>query len=362
MRSVNDKRQKNAYYILFSLLFIICLSTASCAHKTAEKTFFAMDTVMTVKAVCDEKDLIDIEVLVNDLETSLSVTPPDSEISMVNTEKSGKLSADTANLITRALKLCEQTDGNLDISVYPFLKLWGFAVADKNNSEGDEIESTDTHTVPSDEMIAEALKYVDYRRIIMNGNNVILPEGAQIDLGAVAKGYTGDRIIDALKEKGIKNALLNLGGNIQALGSRPDGKPWKVAIAAPDKDGYALTLDISDLCVITSGGYERYFEQDGVRYIHIIDPHTGYPVNNGLASVTVVGKSGLECDAYSTALFVMGLERGTEFWRTVLCTKADPVDLIFITEDGKIFITEGLEGNYALTGVYGEDAVTVIHH
>jgi thiamine biosynthesis lipoprotein len=178
----------------------------------------------------------------------------------------------------------------------------------------------------------------------------------EIDLGSVAKGYTGDRVIELLRENGVTSALLNLGGNVQALGTKPDGSPWRVAVQDPSGDGCLGVLEIDDQAVITSGGYERYFVEDGVTYWHIIDPADGAPARSGLISVTIVGDSGLLCDGLSTSLFVMGLEDAAQFWR-----ENGGFEAVFVTESGQILITEGLQERFSLLEDT-EDPIVVIHH
>ncbi len=140
---------------------------------------------------------------------------------------------------------------------------------------------------------------------------------------------------------------MELGGNVQALGSKPDGSPWRVAVQAPDGSGYAGALEITDCAAVTSGGYQRYFEQDGETYCHIIDPAGGRPARSGLASVTVVAEEGAAADALSTALFVLGRERGEALWR-----ERGGFECVFIGEDGSVAVTQGLEGRFSLYGAW----------
>ena len=178
----------------------------------------------------------------------------------------------------------------------------------------------------------------------------------QIDLGAVGKGYTGDLITEVLKENGIESALLDLGGNIQTIGTKPDGTEWKLGLRSPFDEGSFATLEVSDCAVITSGGYERYFVgDDGETYWHILDSETGKPAHSGLVSVTIVGKDGRLCDALSTSLFVVGLDDATEHWK-----QRDDFEMVLVTDDGKIYLTEGLEESFSLNQVYGDLQVEVI--
>ena len=168
-------------------------------------------------------------------------------------------------------------------------------------------------------------------------------DGMQIDFGGIAKGYTSARIMDIFRACGIKSGLVNLGGNVQALGTKKDGSSWRVAVQDPqDTDQYLGVLSIQDKAVITSGGYERYFEQDGRTYHHIIDPKTGYPVENGVISVSIVTADGTLADGLSTSVFIMGKEAATEYWRN----HSDEFDMILMTDDREIYVTEGIADSF----------------
>ena len=275
----------------------------------------------------DENTLDQAEARVRELEGLWSVTDGTSEISTLNHDGSAELSPETAELLGAALDMCRRTDGALDISTYPVLRAWGF--------------TTGEYSVPGGEAIAALLPLVDYGRVALEAGAAALPPGMEIDLGSVAKGYTGDALAALLKQGGAASALLDLGGNIQAVGSKPDGSPWRVAIRDPAGDGNIGVVEVVDQVVVTSGGYERYFEEDGVRYWHIIDPATGWPARSGLTSVTVVGESGLLCDGLSTALFVMGREGALEHWR-----QHRDFEAVLVSEDGSVTITAGLEGRF----------------
>ncbi len=337
---------------VFALPLLLAVLLTGCAGRTSSQpysaaqpvtgTLFAMDTVMELTIYGGEDLLSAARERIEELEAKLSVTREGSEIYAVN-HGGGTLSADTADLLRRALELCGRTNGALDLSIYPVVRAWGF--------------TTGEYRVPGRGELEKLLAHVDYTRISWEGSGkVSLPDGMEIDLGSVAKGYTGDQVIALLRENGVTSALLNLGGNVQALGAKPDGSPWRVGVRDPLGDGYVGILEVADRAVITSGGYERYFVEEGQTYWHILDPATGVPARNGLASVTVVGESGLVCDGLSTALFVMGLEDAADFWR-----KSDDFEAVLVTEDGQIHITEGLEDVFVLPDPgSGLEGVTVI--
>lgn len=331
--------------LLPSALTLLLLS--GCTSQTvseSRKNFFAMDTVMDF-TIYGQEDLLDqTESMIRSLEAEMSVTNPASEIAEINENGYGKVTGDTSDLISAALSLCQRTDGALDISVYPIVRAWGF--------------TTDNYQVPDDVSIQALLPLVDYTQIDyqQDSGDIHLPDGMEIDLGSVAKGYAGQKAADFLKENGVTSGLLSLGGNIQAIGSKPDGSPWKIGIQDPfQNESPMMVLSVTDKSVVTSGGYERYFQQDGKTYWHIMDPSTGYPAENGLVSVTIVGTDGMLCDGLSTSLFVMGLEKAADFWGS-----SDDFDAVFVTEDQTVYITEGLADSFALTEDYANTQVHVI--
>jgi thiamine biosynthesis lipoprotein len=334
MKGTSQMKRTAALFLLCLLFLSGCAATmpepsAQSATDPVTGTVFAMDTVMDLTIYGTEDDLSEAEALIGDLEVKLSVTDEDSEIYAANRDRRGTLSEDAADLLAKAMALCADTDGALDLSIYPVVRAWGF--------------TTGNYAVPDQETLDELLTHVVYTKIQLDSNTVTLAPEMEIDLGSVAKGYTGDRVLDLLRENGVTSALLNLGGNVQALGAKPDGSPWRVAVQNPTGNDYLGVLEVTDQSVITSGGYERYFEQDGVTYWHIIDPSTGAPARSGLISVTIVGDSGLVCDGLSTALFVMGLEDATDFWRS----RAD-FEAVLVTEDGQVYVTQGLADTFAL--------------
>ncbi len=327
------RRTPGAFHVkrvfAFLLAPLLLLPYGCAPAQPLERTFFAMDTVMTLRLYegGDENTLDQAEARVRELEAQWSVTEENSEICALNRGGRAELSPETAELLGAALDMCRRTDGALDISTYPVLRAWGF--------------TTGEYSVPGGEAIAALLPLVDYGRVALEAGAAALPPGMEIDLGSVAKGYTGDALAALLKQGGAASALLDLGGNIQAVGSKPDGSPWRVAIRDPAGDGNIGVVEVVDQAVVTSGGYERYFEEDGVRYWHIIDPATGWPARSGLTSVTVVGESGLLCDGLSTALFVMGREGALEHWR-----QHRDFEAVLVSEDGSVTITAGLEGRF----------------
>ena len=291
-----------------------------------------------------ESGLIDqSESLIASLESLVSVTDANSELYAINQTGSGTLTGKASSLMEQALEICRRTDGALDLSIYPIVRAWGF--------------TTGSYQVPDEAEIQALLPLVDYRKIQYDAadGDVTLPEGMEIDLGSVAKGYAGQLVAQMLREHGVQSALLNLGGNVQTVGAKPDGSPWQIGIKDPQGEDAMMVLSVEDQAVVTSGGYERYFEQDGQTYWHIMDPSTGHPADSGLISVTIVGDEGVVCDGLSTALFVMGLEKAADLW-----AQSGDFEAVFVTASGEVYITEGLRDRFALTEQYADTPVSVI--
>lgn len=300
--------------------------------------FFAMDTVMTINAYGSKSEnaVKAAQNEINELDKLLSVQNKDSEIYKLNYKKSMTVSKDTLSLITRSKELYILTDGAFDISCEPVSREWGFYSGLENK-------------IPSKEAIENALEGVGAEHIKTKNNTVTLDENTALDLGAVAKGYASQKAAETLKENGVTSALMSLGGNVRAVGSKPDGESWSVAVADPNDTSKSIgTLKISDKAVVTSGSYQRYFEENGQIYHHIIDTKTGYPANSGLKSVTVVSDDDTLADALSTALFVKGLEKSVEFYgKNSLLFGA-----VFITDDNKIYVTDNLNDSFISTQSY----------
>lgn len=314
----------------------------------AKVDFFAMDTYITFTAYdgTDAKEALKkAEDRMAELESEWSVTDEDSEIYKVN-HSGGKpvtVSSETAQIISYALDMAEKTEGALEPTIYPVLTAWGF--------------TTDENRIPGDEELKALLSRVDYKRVRLSDNQVILPEGMELDLGAVGKGYAADVVTGFLKDEGITSALLDLGGNIQTIGRKPSGEGWRLGIRNPFGEGALSVLSVSgDTAVVTSGSYERYFVgDDGKEYGHIIDPVTGYPVENELASVTIIAKEGKLADALSTSMLVKGLKGAADYWR-----ENEDFDMIAVTDDGKIYLTEGIKDTFSLSGTFANMKMEIL--
>lgn len=313
-------------FMAIVLLIIILFSGCSFGESSATESFFAMDTYMSVKINGNgaEKIVKEVKSEIKKLDKKLSAHSKTGEIYNLNKTGSAKLSFDSSELINQALKYYKLTGGAFNPAMLSVSKLWGFP--DKK------------YRVPSRKEIINALKNTNPDKITVNGNEVKL-NGVKIDLGAIAKGYTSQKITDILKKKGVKSALLNLGGNVQTFGPKPDDDLWIVAVENPDKDsGYLGLLTVKDKAVVTSGGYERNFKKNGKTYHHILNPENGYPAESVLASVTIVSENGTLADAYSTALFVMGEKKAEKFW----AKSGGGFDIILYTKSGGLKISEGI--------------------
>ncbi len=332
--------------ILFYTIFSMIMHTKKGSTEPFKTEFFGMNTYITFTAygADAEEALKAAEKKISELEAAWSVTEETSEIYQMN-RSNGKpitLSAETAEVVDYALSMAEETDGALEPTIYPILRAWGF--------------TTGKNQVPNEEEIRELLSHVGYKKITLTDNQIQIPKEMQLDLGAVGKGYAGDLVTEFLREKGITSALLDIGGNIQAISSRPDGTDWQLGIRNPFGEGTLGVLSVTDKAVVTSGNYERYFVgDDGKEYGHIIDPGTGYPAENNLASITIIAEEGKQGDALSTAMYVKGLEGAIAYWE-----EHPNFEMIAVTNAGEIYLTEEIVDDFSLSSTFGNMKVNVI--
>ena len=297
------------------MLILLLLCGCNSGETENSETRFLLDTVCTVTADCGDDIINGAFSLCEDLERTLSKNVKDSEVYRLNnTEGFVSVSPDTLKTVERALYYSELSGGKFDITIAPVSALWDF----KNQ------------VVPDRNEIAEALKNVDYHSVEIKDGGISL-DGKQIDLGGIAKGYIADKATEYLKENGVKKALINFGGNICMIGQ------YNIGIKKPFDDSVMASIEIKDKCAVTSGIYERYIEKDGKTYHHILDPKTGYGVENELAAVTVIGEKALDCDALSTVCMLLGAEDGLEIINRTADTEA-----VFIDQDGGITLSSGL--------------------
>ena len=244
------------------------------------------------------------------------------------------ISEDLAALLSEGLDITRESDGAFDIAIAPLTSLWDFTAEDPK--------------VPDDAAIQKALPLCSSDGVTIDGQDITLPsDDIQFDVGAIAKGYIADRLKDFLIKKGVKSAIINLGGNVLCIGSKPDGTPFKIGIQKPfaDRNETEAVMDITGKSVVSSGIYERCFKQDGKLYHHILNPKTGYPYDNSLVSVTIISDQSVDGDALSTTCFALGLEDGLKF------AEKKGVQAVFITEDYKLHYTDGFRDEINVTDV-----------
>ncbi len=248
------------------------------------------------------------------------------------------VSPDTYEVVEAGLRYSRRTNGRFDVTVGPLVDLWGIG--------------TEGAAVPDPGALSGALSLVDYREVTLVPEETAIylsREGMGVDVGGIAKGYAADEAARILRENGIDSALLDFGGNIMTIGRKPDDVPWRIGLQIPRTDAprgrFLGIVEATDISIVTSGTYERYFFEDGEQYHHILDTDTGYPVRNQLDSVTIVTEQSMRADALSTAVFAMGLEEGLSFVEA-----ADGVEAIFVTSDRRVYTTSGVGDWFELTG------------
>lgn len=318
---------KNKKVIALAAAALICMSLSGCAAISKEPmtytdTVFDSVIALTIYDSKDQEILDECKSICHKYDAMFSATNPDSEISKINQAGGNpvEVSSETATVIKKGLYYGKLSNGAFDITVGKVSSLWNF--------------TAENPSIPDAAAIADAVEHVDYKKVLVSGNTVTMqdPEAA-IDLGAIAKGYIADRLKEYLEKEGVRHANINLGGNVQTIGGKPDGSAFNIGIQEPfSETGIPITsVKIKDQSIVTSGTYQRYFEKDGTIYHHILDPKTGYPCQNGLSSVTIITDSSLTADALSTTCFVLGPEEGLK-----LVNQLDNVDAIFINNENEI--------------------------
>ena len=315
---------------LLPAIVLLSLLLSGCGNRQpVVREAFLLDTFVSVTLYDGSEETAQGALdLCRRYEAVFSRTDPDSELCRLNCREISQVSDELAEVIALGLDYARLTDGAFDITAGSVTSLWDF--------------SAETPQVPDPAAVAEGLTHVGWERVSLTGNTVGFsdPETV-IDLGGIAKGYIADRMADYLREEGVASAIIDLGGNLYCLGTKPGGQPFQVGVQYPYEDRQTVigSLPAEDLSVVTSGVYERCFTVDGTLYHHILDTATGYPVENDLLSVTIVSGASVDGDALSTACFALGREAGT-----ALIESRENVEAIFITDDFAVHITSGLEG------------------
>ena len=326
--------------ILLLIIILVCLLVCVYIIKrykesqVQKQTRFVMDTYCSIQ-IPGKKDVIPFIKKaferIEEIDKKFNVLNPESPLFKFNQKNKAFVDKETCDLVRIALQISRDSDGSFDITVYPLLKLWGFY--------------SGNYTVPEKEKIDELLTMVGYENLIIRGDSLFkIKNNVAVDLGGVAKGYALKEAVKELKESGASSALVDIGGDLYALGTH-NGKPWKVGIRNPRGEGVIGVLEVSDFCVVTSGDYERFFEKEGIKYHHIINPKTGYPARD-MVSVTVICKDAVKADAWVTALFVMEPDK-------VLNTVEETpyLEAVIVTSKGKVLYSSGLKDNLEISNV-----------
>ena len=319
---------KTGKYIAALLALVLCAALCGCTPKAASTEFFSMDTVMQLTAYGKgaEEAIKSCEETIAALDRKLSAQSAESQIASLNAGGACE-EPDTLEVLADALEIARRTGGAYDPTVYPLMTLWGFG--------------TETAHVPQQADIEKALELVGFDKLPDVSSPYSLPDGMAVDLGGIGKGFAAKKARQSLTASGVTSAVLSLGGNVTLVGVKPDGSDWTVGLQDPSLESLFGFISGKNVSVVTSGGYQRYFEENGERYWHILDAKTGWPAKTGLASVTVVSENDVLADGLSTALFVMGLEKAETFWR-----ESSDFEAVFLLDSGEIFVTEGLRNSF----------------
>ncbi|WP_088548088.1 FAD:protein FMN transferase [Paenibacillus aquistagni] len=315
--------------------------TASKPSNIKQQSYFIFDTIVTVKiydAKASDQDFEQIKGLMETIDKQMSRTKEGSELYNLN-QHAGKgpfkVSEEVFQVIETALDYAEKTNGRFEPTIGPLVDLWNIG---HENAK-----------VPKQADIDEKLKLVDYKKVKLDKENLTVEleqPGMVVDLGSIGKGYAADVIAKYIRDQGYTSAIIDLGGNIFAVGEKPGGLDWTIGVQDPDetRGNQIGQAKVKDRTIVTSGVYERYFVENGKHYHHILDPKTGYPVENKLNSVTIVTEKSTDADALSTSLFSLGLEEGLRFIET-----KPEAEAIFITTDHKVYTSSGIQKYFDLT-------------
>ena len=305
------------------LIIIVCfvVFTSSCINgsKNVTRQTFLLDTVINITTNKEDSERInEAFTLLREYENVFSRTKPESKLSLLNNGQ-GELTEDIEKVLSFSLEMSRFTDGAFDVTVAPLVDLWN--VKERN-------------TPPTAEEIEIARSKTGYEDVTLSPFS---SGDKTIDTGAVAKGYIADKVAESFKDKGVESAVIDLGGNVVLIGE------YKVGIRSPfNPNEIFATITVKDKSAVTSGAYQRYFEYEGKRYHHIIDPRTGYPSESGVASVTVISPSSMQADALSTSIFILGKDSIS------LCDNFPDTDALIIMENGEVITTENFEEKYEL--------------
>ncbi|MCD3349423.1 FAD:protein FMN transferase [Clostridium botulinum D/C] len=317
------------------------LSLGGCGKKEVKqytKTFIALGTAINFNIFSHNEKEAQLALeegvkKVKEIENKMSVNIKQSEISTLNTNGQSKVSDEIFYVIKNGLKYSKIAKGKFDITVEPLVRIWGIG--------------TDHARIPNNNEISNAKKLINYNNVSLDekNNKVTLGRSQQMDLGAIAKGYAADEAKKVFLKHNIKSGTINLGGNVMTIGNKVDGSEWKIGMQNPfgTRDDCMGIVYGKNLSVVTSGNYERYFEKDGVRYHHILDIDTGYPSKSEVISATIISENGIDGDALSTTVYILGVEKGLE-----LIEELKGIDAILITKDRKVYVTKNIKNKFQI--------------
>ncbi|KEI05452.1 FAD:protein FMN transferase [Clostridium botulinum] len=329
------------YILLIISLLMLVLSLGGCGKKEVKqytKTFIALGTAINFNIFSHNEKEAQLALeegvkKVKEIENKMSVNIKQSEISTLNTNGQSKVSDETFYVIKNGLKYSKIAKGKFDITVEPLVRIWGIG--------------TDHARIPNNNEISNAKKLINYNNVSLDekNNKVTLGRSQQMDLGAIAKGYAADEAKKVFLKHNIKSGTINLGGNVMTIGNKVDGSEWKIGMQNPfgTRDDCMGIVYGKKLSVVTSGNYERYFEKDGVRYHHILDIDTGYPSKSEVISATIISENGIDGDALSTTVYILGVEKGLE-----LIEELKGIDAILITKDRKVYVTKNIKNKFQI--------------
>ncbi|RKD33208.1 FAD:protein FMN transferase [Thermohalobacter berrensis] len=331
--------KKKAIAIFIIIAVVINLFGCTQKSEPISKTEYMLGTIATVTLFdSDNENILDkVFQRINEIEQRMSVNIEESDISKLN-QNAGKeaveVHEDVYYVLEMAKKYAQISNGAYEPTIGPLVDLWAIGTEDEK--------------IPEDKEIKIALERIGFNNLQLLGNNkaFLKKEGMKVDLGGIAKGYAADEVNRILTENGVKRAIIDLGGNVYVKGLKEDGSKWRVGIQNPFevRGNHIGIITLSNKAVVTSGDYERYFEEEGIRYHHILDRNTGYPARNEVAGVSVITDNSMVADALSTALFVLGVDKGLE-----LVESMENVDVIYITKDYKVYISSGIKDNFKLS-------------
>ncbi|GAB6138392.1 FAD:protein FMN transferase [Halanaerobaculum tunisiense] len=307
--------------------------------KSSVQSDYLMGTKVRMKAYhsAPGQVLKDSFSIVEDLEAKMSSSITDSEVNQVNQaagQKKVQVSADTYQVIKKSLEYAQLTAGSFDPTIGPLVDLWGIG--------------TENAQVPTDKQIKDRLSGVDYKQVELfpaNKQVFLKQPDMKLDVGGIAKGYAADQVIDLWQKQGVESGFISLGGNVSVLGAKPDGSPWKVGIQDPKepRGNVMATVEVRDKTVVTSGNYERYFVEDGVRYHHILNPQTGRPAKKGIISSTIITDNSFDADTLATAVYVLGVKEALKLIRDL-----PEIEALLINQDKEVYLTSGLEDKVSI--------------